>query len=307
MAKASAALTKELERSPMVEELHFRSDNAFLCLLLNRRSKQIRVIDFRAGALPAKRLYIQSVAQREGVEKIIILVEKDEVTSWTRVGFVREGTVPGFYKRSDGHLVGCVISDRTASIEVTDATQRTVERTINAAKKRTASIGDVIKGVVLKGVDVKTAEKARDAVWKKGTETLGTFDSFGRDALRLYLETTPQKGKANYISAEFQECFGHSLMEILRVPKTDPDILAVAAALRSFNEELTRREIVSAFSFTPYDNVELAASFIAAGYRKTGLLAKGVLCAGERTDAILWSRKLADPSGGVSDDDDDDE
>lgn len=304
MSNAGAALTKDLERSPMVEELHFRSDNAFLCLLLNRRCKQIRVIDFRAGALPAKRLFIQSVAQRENVEKVIILVEKDEVSSWTRVGFVREGTVPGFYKRSDGHLVGCVISDKTASIEVSDATQRAVERTINAAKKRTEGVGEIIKGVVLKGIDVKVAEKARDAVWKKGPEALGTFDSFGRDALRLYLETTPQKGKANYLSAEFQECFGHALIEILRIPRTDPDILAVTAALRSFNEELTRREIVSAFAFAPFDNVELATAFVAAGFRKTGLLAKGVLAAGERTDAILWSRKLADPSGGTPSDDD---
>ena len=119
MAKARAAAAVKESELPIVEELHFRSDNAFLCLLLNRRTKQIRVIDFRAGALPAKRLFIQSVAQREGVEKVILLVEKDEVSSWTRVGFVREGQVPGFYKRSYGHLVGCVIGDRTASIEIT--------------------------------------------------------------------------------------------------------------------------------------------------------------------------------------------
>ena len=49
MAKArAAAVSKEPE--PIVEEMHFRSDNAFLCLLLNRRTKAIRVIDFRAGA-----------------------------------------------------------------------------------------------------------------------------------------------------------------------------------------------------------------------------------------------------------------
>src|SRR3954464_5982713 len=151
MAKArgaAAQATKEPE--PIVEELHFRSDNAFLCLLLNRRTKQIRVIDFRAGALPAKRLFIQSVAQREGVDKVILLVEKDEVSSWTRVGFVREGQVPGFYKRSDGHLVGCVIGDRTASLEVSDATQRLAERTIASAKKRAAELEDGLKATTVK-------------------------------------------------------------------------------------------------------------------------------------------------------------
>jgi len=115
MAKAQVA-----RDVPMVEELHFKSDSAFLCLLLNRRTGFIRVIDFRSGALPAKRLFIQSVAKREGVSKVITLVEKDEVSSWTRVGFVREGTIPGFYKRSDGHLCGCLINDRTASLEISD-------------------------------------------------------------------------------------------------------------------------------------------------------------------------------------------
>ena len=134
MVRAKAAAAKRLPKKPVVEELYFRSDSAYLCLLLNRRTRCIRVIDFRAGALPAKRLYIQSVATQENVEKVITLVEKDEVSSWTRVGFVREGTIPGFYKRSDGHLCGCVIGDKTASIEVTDASAKLTDRTINAGK-----------------------------------------------------------------------------------------------------------------------------------------------------------------------------
>lgn len=302
MPKARAAAQQQ---PPIVEELHFRSDNAFLCLLLNRRTKQIRVIDFRAGALPAKRLFIQSVAQREGVQKVLILVEKDEVSSWTRVGFVREGTVPGFYKRSDGHLVGCVIGERTASIEVSDAVQKTVERTVNAARKNAKDFPDTIKGVSVKIIDEAEAHSARDAVWSKGDRPLGAFDNFGRDAARLYVSATPKKGKPNFLSAEFQDCFGHSLIEVLRAPKDDAEVMTVTAGLHTLNEDLKAREIVSAFMFAPYDNVELATAFVAAGYRKTGLLAKGVLCNGERTDAILWTRKLADPSGGTDTDDDD--
>jgi hypothetical protein len=283
---------------PVVEELHFRSDNAFLCLLLNRRTRTIRVIDFRAGALPAKRLFIQSVALREKVDKVIILVEKDEVSSWTRVGFVREGTVPGFYKRSDGHLVGCVIGERTASVEVGEAAQKLAERTIVSAKKKTKDYDKQIKTVTVKEIDADDAAEARDKVWKNGG-ALGCFDPFGRDALRLYLETAPKKGKPNYLSAEFQDCFGHSLIEVLRTPEDDMDVASIVAGLRHFNEELTRREIVSAFAFAPVDDVDLSAAFLATGYRKTGLLAKGVLVGGLRRDAILWSRKLADPSGGA--------
>jgi len=312
MAKArGASVVKDTETAPpIVEELHFRSDNAFLCLLLNRRTKQIRVIDFRAGALPAKRLFIQSVAQREGVEKVIMLVEKDEVSSWTRVGFVREGQVPGFYKRSDGHLVGCVIGDRTASIEVSEESQKTAERTINAGKKLAEGLEETPKGVNVQETDRETAEEARDNIWSKNNDAYGAFDAFGRDAARMYVEVTSKKTK-NYLSAEFQDCFGHSLIEILRVPRSDTDVQAVAAGLAWLNEYLKAKEIVSAFAFAPVDNLELATIFLACGYRKTGLLAKGVLCGDARSDAILWTRKLADPSGGgepsLSDEEDEDD
>jgi hypothetical protein len=314
MAKArGAAALKEPE--PIVEELHFRSDNAFLCLLLNRRTKAIRVIDFRAGALPAKRLFIQSVAQREGVEKVILLVEKDEVSSWTRVGFVREGTVPGFYKRSDGHLVGCVIGQRTASVEVSDDAQKIAERTINAGKKAADDIEDPVKNVTVKEVDKETAEEARDGVWEHPADAYGAFDAFGRDAARIFIEVTGRRTKPNYLSAEFQDCFGHALIEILRAPKTEHEIHTTVAGLRWLNDHLKAKEIVSAFAFAPVDSLELAMVFLACGFRKTGLLAKGALLGDKRSDAILWTRKLADPSGGTDplgedeeeDDDDDDE
>ncbi|MBN1655437.1 MAG: hypothetical protein JXA30_16850 [Deltaproteobacteria bacterium] len=281
----------------MVEELLFRSDNAFLCLLLNRRTKSIRVIDFRSGALPAKRLFIQSVAQREGVKKAIILVEKDEVSSWTRVGFVREGTIPGFYKRSDGHLVGCVIGDKMASVEASDESQKIAEKTINAAKKATKDNASKVGGIKIKEISEKAAAVARDALWARGSALAG-FDPFGRDAKRLYIEVIPKRGKSNLLSAEYQECFGHSLIEILRPPKSSTDVQLVIEGLAYLSEELKRRNIVSAFNFSPFDDIGLATAFIATGFRKTGLLAQGVLVGKKHTDAVLWTRKLADPAGG---------
>ena len=293
MAKATATAS---QKKQTVEELYFRSDSAYLCLLLNRRTQLIRVIDFRSGALPAKRLYIQSVAQQEKVAKVITLVEKDEVSSWTRVGFVREGTIPGFYKRSDGHLCGCVIGDKTASVEVTDSDSKLAERTINAAKKAGSAIPEKIRGAACKEVTEKQALSARDAAWRKGP-ALGGFDTFGRDAARIYFDTTVKKSKVNFISAEFQDCFGHALIEILRFPINDNEMLAVVAGLRTIGENLKARGIVAGFSFAPSDNVMLSTAFVAAGYRKTGLLAQALIADEGRKDAILWTTKLANPLG----------
>ena len=288
------ATKAKAEKPPVVEELHFRSDSAFLCLLLNHRTKFIRVIDFRAGALPAKRLFIQSVAKREDVAKVITLVEKDEVSSWTRVGFVREGTIPGFYKRSDGHLCGCVIGDKTASVEVTDDGNKLAERTINAAKKNAKDVADQIKGITVHEIDASDAEAARDLAVKKGG-VVNTFDSFGRDAERFYFDTVARRGKPNYLAAEFQDCFGHSLVETLRSPTTDTEIVALTEGMRVMCEELKDRGIISAFGFAPSDDVNLATSYTAAGFRKTGLLAQGILVGKTRKDAILWTQKLANP------------
>lgn len=290
MAKAQAA-----RDVPIVEELHFKSDSAFLCLLLNRRTGFIRVIDFRSGALPAKRLFIQSVAKREGVEKVITLVEKDEVSSWTRVGFVREGTIPGFYKRSDGHLCGCVINDRAASIEVTDEGARLAERTINHGKKNAREVPDDLSMVTVRPIEASVPLKARDEVWRKG-KGLNPFDDFGRDAERVFIETVAKRGRPNYISAEFQDCFGHSLIEIMRPPEDDLDVIAATGGLRTLADSLTERGIVSAFGFAPSDDIGLATAYSAAGFRKTGLLASGIFSGGERKDAILWTRKLANPA-----------
>jgi len=278
MAKATVTKTRarakarpKTKAEPMVEELYFRTDSAYLCLLLNRRTDFIRVVDFRVGAIPAKRLYIQSVAKREGVKKVITLVEKDEVSSWTRVGFVREGTVP-----------------------VSDAGVKLSERTLNAAKKNMKDVPDKVRGASFHEMDAKDALKERDRVWKKGSP-LGSFESFGRDATRLYYDTSYKRSKTLYVSAEYQDCFGHSLIEILEAPRTKNEIVAVTEALRRIGEALKEFGIVSTFSFAPSDDEDLATAFVAAGYRRTGLLASALEVDGERKDAILFTQKTLMP------------
>src|ERR1051325_11117311 len=88
------------------EEILFENAKVSLCLLINRPARTLRIFDFRAGADPTKRGYVASIAQREGVERVFTVVERDEVGPWTRLGFQREGTIPGFFKRSDAYVLG---------------------------------------------------------------------------------------------------------------------------------------------------------------------------------------------------------
>ncbi len=121
---------------------------------------------------------------------------------------------------------------------------------------------------------------------------------FGRDAQRIYFEASVRRSKTNYLSAEFQDCFGHALIEVLRLPTSENETLAVIAGLKTIAEELEERGIVAAFAFAPHDDLNTATAFVAAGYRKTGLLAQALLDAdGGRKDAILWTRKFASATG----------
>src|SRR5579859_7833284 len=103
VANASGAQPKA------VDEIFFQNDAVSLRLVINRRLRLMRVIDFRAGATEAKRQCVLSFARREGVEKVYTLVERDEVATWTKLGLAKEGSIPGFYKRSDAFLLGCTV------------------------------------------------------------------------------------------------------------------------------------------------------------------------------------------------------
>lgn len=47
------------------------------------------------------------------------------------------------------------------------------------------------------------------------------------------------------------------------------------------------------FALAAADDVSQAAVFLAAGFRRSGVLAAHGMLKGERKDAIVWSKKLA--------------
>lgn len=96
-----------------VDEFFVQNDVVSLCLLVHRRAKTMRVVDFRAGPSSAKQRFVMSFAAREGVEKVYTLVERDEVSTWVKMGFAKEANIPGFYKRSDAFMLGSPVNAAT--------------------------------------------------------------------------------------------------------------------------------------------------------------------------------------------------
>jgi hypothetical protein len=321
-AKGSAATAGK-----PVEEVFFQNEAVSLCLLVNRRARIMRVIDFRAGPSHAKRLFVLSLAQREGVEKAYTLVERDECATWVKLGFAKEGNIPGFYKRSDAFLLGCVVpppgrakvldrpvvdaddddapsqsgtriaaaSPSGAGAPLTPAQER-MERTILTAKKALKD-GPEKAPPPAKIAPVSEAEarKAVAAALKTG-RALTAFEAFGRDAERRYFVATARGGFELVASTESQACFGNAYLELLQSPRTEAEKAGTQGVLKAFCDRLTAEGVVSCFSLAPSDDLALATAYLQNGFRRTGLLLDHLVVGGQRKDAIVWARKLANPS-----------
>jgi hypothetical protein len=313
-----------------VDEVFFQNEAVSLCLLINRRARTMRVIDFRAGPTNAKRLFVLSLAQREGVDKVYTLVERDEVATWVKLGFAREGNIPGFYKRSDAFLLGSTVPPpgrpgRAAGVPAVDVAEREaplhsetriavaepaapsgpaplteaqelMERTIVVAKRAVKELGSRPMPVAKVAAAGETeAKKAVQAAIRSG-RALTAFEPFGRDVDRRYFVVTARGGFELYASTESQACFGNAYLELLQGPRTDAEKFGTIAALKALCDKLLSEGVVSCFSLAPSDDVALATAFVHNGFRRTGLLVEHLVVGNERKDAILWSRKLANPA-----------
>lgn len=289
------------------DEILFQNDGVSLCLLVNRKNRSLRVIDFRSGPHPAKRIFVMGLARREGVERVFTLVERDESSTWTRLGFQREGTIPGFYKRSDAFVLGARVPTerdddseqsglRPAFAESSESadTERVYQQTRKVAKERE---GDPIPPVkVAPLVDVEARRAAATAA-RQGRALTG-FEPFGRDVNRSHYVCTARGGFSLVASVESQICFNNAYLELLTGPRTPKEAQLTSAAIRKLCDELFEHGVVGCFALSPVADIELGAAYAANGFRKTGVLAQHLLRGKQRSDAFLWSRKLAQPADG---------
>ncbi len=291
--------------SNTTDEIFFQNDGVSLCLLVNRRQKTLRVVDFRSGPHPAKRIFVMSLARREGVERVYTLVERDECSTWTRLGFHREGTIPGFYKRSDAFLLGALVPRDTDDdaeqsglrMAVTDSAvtpdaDKLYQAVRKVAKDREGASSPQVKVQLARDADVK---KSLAAAHRAGRALTG-FEPFGRDVERLYFACTARGGFSLMASVETQPCFNNAFIELLTAPRTEKEAALTTAAVRKLCDELFERGIVGCFALSPVDDTDLGAAYVENGFRRTGALAQHMRIGGERADAFLWSRKLAMPA-----------
>jgi hypothetical protein len=319
-----------------VEELFFQNDAVSLCLLINRRAKTMRVVDFRAGPSSAKRQFVLALAKREGMEKAYTLVERDEVATWVKLGFAKEGNIPGFYKRSDAFLLGCSVNNakepprdapmqseiriavrgrlaHTTPISIPpppeeeEVSEPVIDIAHERAEKMLVRAKKLAKDMAGKPLPKATVAVVREADTKKAVEkalkagrALTAFEPFGRDVERRYFSVTckvPKLGPFELVaSTESQACFGNAFLELLSGPQSEIEKVGTTACLKALCDKLLAEGVVSCFALGPSDDLTLSTAFVATGFRRTGLLQGHMMVGSERKDGIIWSRKLANPA-----------
>jgi hypothetical protein len=294
--RAAAAITEP-------EEILFENAKVSVCLLLNRHARTLRIFDFRAGADPTKRGYVLSIAQREGVERVFTVVERDEVSVWSRLGFDKEGTIPGFFKRSDAYVLGAAVPNALAAGATAEpapdlaALEAAAEKVYQEARRIAKDLpAPSPRSVRLQPAAQAVVKKAVAAAMRSG-KALSRFDSFGRrDVERTDYHITARGGWSLIASVERQPCFDNAFIELLTAPRNERDVTLTNAAIHQLTERLGREGTVACFAMSPIGDVGFATAFVANGFRRTGTMPGHLLIGGRRQGAFLWTRKLATPT-----------
>jgi hypothetical protein len=308
MIEHSAARVLEIVREAAgCEQVTVTKGEVSLCLLLNRRTRTMRIIDFRAGPQSNKFDCIREVAAREGIERAFTVVERDESSTWTKMGFEKEGSIPGFYKRSDAYILGMDLEQAAPRESGTRIRiRRDVEEDFSVGSDRGERAYQAGRRLMknrapenLPKVNVALArqqdhDKAFSNAISSGRALTGLED-FGRDVQKSEVLCTARGGFSLLVGVEEQPCFDNAFLEALCAPRGDKETWLTASALIKICEDLAARDIVSVFSVSPSESVELCAAWMAAGFRRTGRLPGHLMVHGQRTEAFLWSRRLTDP------------
>ncbi len=276
-----------------------------LCLLVNRRTQSMRIIDFRAGPQAKKFDLVREIAEREGICRVYTVVEREESNTWLKMGFEKEGTIPGFYKRSDGYILGMEMEreaplesgtrikiSQSPSLAVSDRAERAYQAGRRLMRNRAPETMPKVKVTLARSQDIDKAFK--NAV--NSGRALTGLEDFGRDVEKDKFLCTARGGFSLLVGVEVQPCFDNAFVEAVCAPRGDKETWLTAASFKKICEDLKANGVVSVFAISSAESVELTAAWVTAGFRRTGRLPRHMTIHGQRADAFLWSRRLCEPS-----------
>jgi len=290
-----------------------RNDDIFCSLLFDNNNKSIRVIDFRGGNFQAKHAYLERALLTEGMRKIFTLIERDDMTGWQRMGYLREGTIPGYYKRSDAYIMSRIYDDDWDDQTPTNDLQKRKDYLTDIqvmAEEFSKSKATGLRTVHVSEEEIpqylKTEWERRQEKLKKSKKTrtakkqptptfqeVPIFNQFSREVEYHYSMCQNKRTKQmNLFGSEYQDCFGNAKLNVFFTPKTKAECMQVRYGLLSFIDWLVNIGAISMFAMVPADDIELNAIYASIDFKNSGWLNRQLMTADGPTDLILWTKKL---------------
>jgi hypothetical protein len=305
-----------------LHERMVRNDDIFCSLLFDGNNRTLRVVDFRGGNFQTKHNYLERVLLQDGIRKIFTLIERDDMTGWQRVGYLREGTIPGYYKRSDAYIMSKIYDEdwegapesdelperknllndiRTLAKEMSEA-QTSGLRAEHIAEEETLELLKMERSRLLQRIPAarkgKVKGKAKGAAAAvihvpPPVDELPLFRQFSREIEYHYFVCQNRRTKQlNMFGAEYQDCFGNAKVDVYFPPFGKADHAIARHGLLSFIDWLLGIGAVTVFSLVRVDDLPLNALFASTGFRNTGYLNRQVVTEPGPVDQILWTKKL---------------
>ncbi|MDD5309493.1 MAG: hypothetical protein PHU25_19425 [Deltaproteobacteria bacterium] len=300
-----------------------RNDDIFCSLLFDHDNRTLRVVDFRGGNFQTKHAYLEKVLTTESMRKIFTLIERDDMHGWQRVGYQREGGIPGYYKRSDAYIMSRIYDpDYDGSKVMTDESpeRKTFLTDVKTLGKEIAE-GHItgIKGDIVSEAEAyellveeqKRIEIKADATRKAKGQTGGAksrsrrgsatdlapslplFRQFSREVEYYnFVVQNRRTRQVNVFGAEYQDCFGNAKVDVYFSPQTKPDQLLAREGLNAFVDRLALFGAVTIFALVRQGDIPMNALFMGSGFRNTGWLTRQTATSQGYADQILWTRKL---------------
>ena len=306
-----------------------RNEDIFCSLLFDQTNRTLRVVDFRGGNFQSKHAYLEQILMKEGMRKIFTLIERDDMNGWQRVGYSREGAIPGYYKRSDAYIMAKIYDEdydmkdpqgeeltenktfladvkvmgkklseqREPSVKVEQITESDVREILAVellrSEKKNAKNKTSKNSKTVRSPKAAKGKKAKPAsVTTEEIEGL-IFPQFSREVEHFHFLIQNRRTKqTNVLSAEYQDCFGNAKVHFCLSPDSRPEQNLARAGLSNAIDQMAEIGAVSIFATVPINDNKQNSVFAATGFRNTGWMSRQILAPDGASDVVLWTKKL---------------
>ncbi|MDJ0766170.1 MAG: hypothetical protein QNJ97_24520 [Myxococcota bacterium] len=308
--------TQTAAKTTLTERM-IRNEDIFCSLLFDNTNRTLRVVDFRGGNFQIKHAYLERVLMADGMRKIFTLIERDDMNGWQRVGYQREGSIPGYYKRSDAYIMSRIYDedytpDATLGEESPEnkallTEVKAIGKTLSEQKLKGLRVEQITQNEVIGVINEEVERRIKKAKASKAKKKKPTpspipaelasrnviFAQFSRQVEYHYFMIQNRRTKqANVIGAEYQDCFGNAKVDLYFEPETKAEQNLARGGLLGTIDKLADIGAVSIFSTVRADHITANAVYASCGFRNTGWMQRQLLSDKHTVDVILWTRKL---------------